>query len=93
MLNLLAISKVEHPEDELAFTLTNFSHFLFQPCHSSISIDSTHPKAIPEASPLAPVPNPLFAIGVHPTLLSHHVPCLQSEGIGDIGQTGIFFCP
>ena len=92
-LNVPAFLEVEHPEDEPVFTLTDasliscLSHVALQ----FLSILLIHPEVIPEASPPALVLHPLFALGVHPTLLFHHAPRLQSEAIGDISQTRIIF--
>jgi hypothetical protein len=90
---LPAFSEVEHPEDEPAFTLTDASliSYVSHAPLQLLSILLIHPEVIPEASPPAPVIHPHFALGVPPTLLFHHIPGLQSEAIGDIGQTRIIF--
>src|SRR5271156_428321 len=66
-----AFSEVEHPENEPVFTLTAASliSYLSHVTLQFVSILLIHPKVIPEASPPAPVLHPLFALGVHPTLL------------------------
>ena len=75
------------------FTLTNASliSYLSHVTLQLLSIPLIRPKVIPEASPPAPVPHSLFALGAPPTSPFHHIPCLQNKGIGDISQNGIMF--